>query len=286
MIIETHDAKVTNNQDPEKRGRIKVACVALLGDEETELPMWLDIALDWGWFYVPDVGEIVEVDVVVSSEQDASFHQMSIDNLDIKWKGKRLYTSETVDGQTEVRLPHEDFTKENYGKRRGFATPSGLILLFDDTEGKEKIQLTWKQGEKYSYITFDEKGSILIANKNGSFINIDAETEALTIVEQHGNLINMTENGISLIDKFSNIIELKDKLIQIISQDGIALTGKSSNLKTGTVDLAEGADSFLVKGTTFKITFDTHVHPTAFGPSGPPVIPMPITDLSTVVKTK
>ena len=84
-------ATVTNNVDPENRGRISVACVGLLGDEETELPMFVEPVHDWGWFYIPDVGELVEIEVIESSDEDEQHGQMSIDNLDIKWRSKRDY---------------------------------------------------------------------------------------------------------------------------------------------------------------------------------------------------
>lgn len=291
MIVEEYEATVTNNEDPERRCRIKVACVGLLGDEETELPMWVEPVLNWGWFIVPDPGETIAVQVIVSSEQDESFHQSSIDNLDIKWKGTRFYTSEETEGETEVRTPHEDFL-ENYGKRRGFATPNGHILYFDDTEGKQKIQLTWKQGNDYCYLTFDDKGSVILANKNGSYINLDAENEVMTFTHQEGHLINMTSNDVSIIDKFANVINMKDGAIQIISQDSIVLTGKSTNVKTGSVDIGEGADAFIVRGTDLLVWLAAHIHNDSLGaPTTPPTPGIPPTPLlpellSTVAKVK
>lgn len=53
MTIERHDATVTNNGVKQLDGSIKVKCVGLLGDEDSELPMWIRPVFDWGWFYVP-----------------------------------------------------------------------------------------------------------------------------------------------------------------------------------------------------------------------------------------
>jgi hypothetical protein len=143
--IERYIATVTDNEDEENRGRIKVACTQLLGDEETELPDFIEADFSWGWFVVPDVGEQVEIEFVTSTETDEISGQAllegGIDN--IKWRMIRPYTDEELDGEsTNVPAPiHPDFA-ENY-KRRGFATPLGHILLFDDTEGATKIFLTW-----------------------------------------------------------------------------------------------------------------------------------------------
>lgn len=283
MTIETHTGIVTDNQDPEKRLRIKVACATLLGDEETDLPMWIPPVMQWGWILIPDVGEEVDLDVIASSEHDNSFNQSSIDSLDIKWKGNRHYTNDTVESPMEARPVPEDFLT-NYGKRRGFATPMGHIFYFDDTPGNQKVQLSWYDGEKYQFISFDETGSVVLSNKNGTYIYLDSTNAAASVVDENGNSISMNAEGIKLIDKFGNVIELKNGAVQIISQAAITMTGGSCSVATGSVDLANGADEYIVKGTSFKITYDTHTHPGPFGPTGVPVVPM--TNLSTVVKTK
>lgn len=285
MRLEKYDAIVTSNEDEELRGRLRVACAGLLGDEDVELPDWVLPKFDWGWFCIPDVGEIVEIEVASASDTDEIPGQSTIDGLDIYWTGKRHWTDEETDGENESRPLPEDF-KTNYGKRRGFATPMGHIFYFDDTEGAQKIQMSWYDGEKYQFISLDETGSIVLSNKNGTYLYLDAENEAASLVDQNGNSIAMDGDGIKLIDKFGNIIELKDGVVQVISQGGITITGGSCSVATGSVDLADGATDYVVKGTSFKITYDAHTHPGPFGPTGPPVIPMPPTNLSTVVKTK
>lgn len=284
-MIKRVEAIVTANQDENKLGRIRVACAEIMGDEEVELPMEIEPSLAWGWFVVPDVGEIVELEYEESSNTDEVRGQTSIDAMNITWNQKRNWTAEETEGENEVRSIPEDFL-ENYGKRRGFATPNGHILYFDDTEDKQKIQLTWKQSDTYSFLSFDEDGSIILANKNGTHIYLNAKDKALSLVDEHGNSISTDEDGIKIIDKFGNIIETKDGVVQIISQDGIVVTGNSFNAKTGTVDLCDGATSEAVKGTEFKSYFDTHQHNGAFGPTSPPIVLMLPTTLSTVVKLK
>lgn len=278
MSVERYPAVVTSTEDPEQRGRIRVACAALLGDEDSELPDFVEPALKWGWFVLPDVGEAVEIEVTTGHETDESFGQSSIDTLNATWHGTRYYGNEQGKAPTPI---HDDF-KTNYGKRRGFATPNGHILWFDDTAGKEKIQLTWKQGSKFQYLTFDETGSAILANSNGSLIHLDAENKEAKLIDESGNLINTTPDGIKIIDKFSNIIEMKDGVVQILSQDSVIISGASLNVKTGSVDLIDGADTHLVRGEDLmdyisnivKVLYDAHQHPTALGPSGPPLVPL------------
>ncbi len=45
---------------------------------------------------------------------------------------------------------------------------------------------------------------------------------------------------------------------------------------------SSSADQPIPKGTALKAAYDTHVHPTAMGPSGPPSAPLPAGALSTI----
>lgn len=285
-VEECYRAVVTDNQDPEQRGRIKVTSADLMGDADSPLPMWLEPAVDWGWFIVPDVGEVIEVIVNGHGDLDESFSQQSLEALNPRWRGSRMWTADTAE---TARVVPEDF-KTNYGKRRGFATPQGHVLMFDDTEGKEKISLTWT-GERegapaFCYLAMDEDGSMIMSNRNGSLIYLNAKDKELTLVDEWGNSISMKEAGITLTDQFSNIIEMKDGVIQIVSQDAIVATGKDFTAATGTVNLVDGADTFLVRGADLVTWLTAHTHSTGMGPSGPPIAPVPPTVLSTAAKVK
>lgn len=186
LSVATYPATVTFNQDPEQRGRIRVACVALLGDEEAEVPQDVEPVHDWGWFYVPDVGEVVEIEVVEGSSEDEQQGQMSIDNLDIKWRSARYYGNEEGDVPTPI---NPIFTAENYGKRRGFATPAGHVVMFDDTEGKEQIAISWKDGS--ASVVMNKDGSVIIKNTKGATVNMDATADKIvasaTLIEVNGD---------------------------------------------------------------------------------------------------
>jgi hypothetical protein len=271
MKIETYDATVTNNEDDLYRGRIKVVCSGLLGDEDSELPMWVEPKFDWGWFYVPNVGDIVEIEVKTQSDEDESYGQTSIDNLDPHWTGKTLYTNDSMDEPSnEPRPVPEDF-KKNY-KRRGFATPNGHIMYFDDTKGEEKVHLSWKQGEdSYQYLTFDDTGSTIMANKNGTMIFMDAKAGAFTIIDENSNVISTDKKGIKIVDKFSNIIELKDGAIQILGQKAITINGGVCDIKAATVNILDGALEPVVMGNLLNTWLGTLTVPTGMGPSGTPI---------------
>ncbi len=231
---ETHPATVMATNDPEERGRIRIACTALLGDEDAELPMWVEPLHDWGWFYVPDVDEIIDVEVISGSHLDESFGQSSLDNLDIKWRGQRYYGNTEGDQPTAI---HEFFTAENYGKRRGFATPFGHVIMLDDTSGSPKITVTW------------------------------VSERLATAADKISQIVLDTDGTIWLINKGSHTIHLKDGEVEIKLNGGagLTLTGSGSNATTVFGDggvVAAIADHLQTFYGTFAGIFDSHTHTT------------------------
>lgn len=284
MIEETHTATVTSTDDPEQRLRIRCSCVGILADEDGELPMWIEPELDWGWVLIPDVGEIVEIVVSAQDITDDSFGQSSIDAPNVRWRGARHW-SDRADGENPRPVPN-DF-KTNYGKRRGFVTPAGHIFLFDDTNGAEKINISHysQKDQKHSFISIDEDGSIVLSNKNGSLIYLNAAQAQIAIIDEHGNSYTTDEDGIRLIDKNSNIVEMKSGDVTILSQGNVTAMGNNFNAKTATYTLGDGAAQSTVLGEALLAWINTHTHSTGMGPSGPPIVPaIPADFLSTAGK--
>lgn len=294
IIKEPYPAIVSNTDDPLKRGRIKVKCVQLSGDPDKELIGWIDPCLDWGWFYVPDVDEEVEIEAVASDGNTLGVpRQAFIESARLRWRGKR-FQSEQGD---EPRLPH-DFFKTNYGKRRGFFTPLGHVLYFDDTPGSEEVTITWtnEANDAYSFLTFDKNGSILLNSSEGAALFMDAPNKTTTLSAEK-NLLVMSPSGIQAIDQFSNVIEMKDGLVQVLSQGDVVVNAGANatviakkakveadevELKTDSAKIGDGADSPFVRHTEWEAYNNSHTHPTAFGPSGPPIVPA----LPTIASTK
>lgn len=281
----TYPARVTFNQDPDKRGVIRVACQGLIGNDTEEIPVDVEPAPDWGWFYVPDVGELVEIEVIESSSEDEQHGQASIDNLDLRWRQVRYPNLEAED-EADRRPVNADFTSKNYGKRRGFATPGGHVFMFDDTEGDEAISWKWqnKAGQN-AFVSFDKDGSFILQNKTGTMMFFDAKNGAMSIIDEHGNMVGSDEVGIKMIDKTGNVVELKEGAIIILGQSGVTISCKDAVIDAGNVEITGAAEAALL-GTSFLPLLNAHTHPvtTAPGVTGVPTIPFPASILSTTVK--
>jgi hypothetical protein len=268
---EKHIAVCADNQDPEQRGRIRVRCVGILGDDETILDRWVDPCFDWGWFYVPDLEEQVEIEVASSSDTDEVKGQSFVDEPDIRYRGKRFYG----EGITSV---NEMFKSSNYGKRRGFATPGGHILMFDDTAESEKINLVWHSSEDgWAMFSIDEDGSVIIANKNGSMVYLNAANAEIAIIDENGNSLSMNSDGIKLVDKSGNSLEVNATNGVTVQAGSVSIGGLS------------GLEPVLL-ATTFLGYFRSHTHPDPVsGFTGSPVeIPPGLWDAakSGVIQTK
>jgi len=139
-MIRTHSrvfqAKVVSNDDPESRGRLKLA-TRQLAEDGTSLPGWIPpsfpyAGVDHGFFFVPAIDDTVLVQMIVGSSDDAVRGESALRNPNFRWLCGLYDNANTVP---------EEF-KRNYGKRMGFKSKGGLYLVFDDEQ--EHIHLAAK----------------------------------------------------------------------------------------------------------------------------------------------
>jgi hypothetical protein len=277
MIIEKYPATVVATDigadDGLKLGRIKVACVGLLGDEETALPMWVHPVRDWGWFYIPDVGEIVEIEVVSEGDDDEQYGQSSIDNLNITWRGLRYQTDATLeDSQNEPRPIHDDFISTAYGKRRGFATPFGHTIVFDDTDGAPCVYITLQTEKldppdgapdetKITRLKLAQDGTFSVVALGAHTLKLDATEKSLTV-----DLDN--ESSVLKLDTSAMTVQIGGDSLKVEANGGDATLKLGDGAKH--VPIVEALQQLWTQTKAKADAHDLHVHPTAMGPSGPP----------------
>jgi hypothetical protein len=267
-----------NDEDKVHTGELLVEVPGILeesenGTSEQPIVVLAKPCFHPGYFFIPEVGAQVWVEFIAGDVNSPV------------WTGVWYPVKETPKTVTD-EAPTE--------YQKIIRTASGHVIELDDTAEKEKIVIrhTHKDGAR---IQIDENGSVLIANEKGSFVFLNADGEEATFMDQHGNLVALTANGIALVNKDSTIVEMKGGKVTVIASDQAHVTAKDVVLDSATVTLGKGATEPVVLGQTFATLWNQfifHTHATAVGPSGtplPPVTPLiaaPGQGLSTAVKAK
>ena len=295
LFYGTYEARVSDNKDPQHRGRIKVVLESF--SHTTEYGEWIRPAMrvgaDHGQFWPPEEGDTVRV-VFSAGDQ----------NVPVAYFGGWFGTEE---------VPAEfAYSSDDRPVKRGFVTRMGHSFVFSDEPDNEYIRMTWhkadpddeavsdpsktadrEQGE-WSYFEFEPDGSFIAANKNGTMIKFDASKpkQSLLMIDEHGNSSTFGEKGIKQIDKAGQIVELNadKKKINVVAKKSINAAAETVNLAAGSVNVGQNASMKAVLWEPLLAWLSVHTHPTGVGPSGPasaaPTGPPPPTIASTSVKLK
>lgn len=244
---------VTNTDDPENRGRVKVTVPSVLGDNESQ---WADPVFPYGggagfgFVAVPPVDSAVIVEFI---EGDPSAPV---------WSGTFWRSADEVPEQHESQAT------------KVFKTESGHCLVFDDTDGSEKLTL---HSATDAVMEMNAEGSIELTDSAGAHVTIDAAAGQIIIDDANGNSMVLSASGIACEDASGNKIET--------TASGIEVKGTTVKIEGQSVSLGGAGGEPLIKGQTFLALFNSHTHPcTAPGsPSGPPLVPL--TPAAMTIKT-
>lgn len=248
-------ATVVDNQDPEKKGRLKLQIPSILGTQQSDwaLPcVPFGGGADHGFFMIPNVESQVWVE----------FEEGDIDRP--IWTGTFW--------QQDMDIPQEGDVDEM--TTRLIKTPSGHILQFDDKEGEEKIKLHHKTQAE---LTIDENGTLKLIDAGGALVTLDADGGQIVIEDTNGNTISLTSSGTTLEDGNGNKVEM--------ASSGITIQAQQIVLDGSMVALGGSGGEPVIKGQSFLTLFATHMHPSAMGPTGPPVPQGEMSTLSMKVTT-
>jgi hypothetical protein len=237
---------VSDNADPEKRAHLKVKVPAVLGPT---LEVWARPCLPFGHFFVPAVGTKIWVEFEAG---DAGFPI---------WAGV-WYAQGEVPLDAELNPPVQ----------RMIHTPSGHAVELHDEDGEEKILIRHKSN---AFLSFDKEGGVLAANKNGSYVSLDAKKANLTLVDEHGHMITLGDQGVVVAAKDgTTLVEVKEGAVKIFAAKVVQVMAESAVFNTAAVSLGKDASEPAVLGQQFSAMWNAflfHTHPTALGPSGPPL---------------
>jgi uncharacterized protein involved in type VI secretion and phage assembly len=176
---------VTNNEDPDGLGRIKVKIPRLSGEDESN---WARVATfmagqERGAFFLPEVDD----EVLVAFEYGDINMPYIIGSL---WNGVDKPPEDNSDGENNLRV---------------IKSRSGHIIKLDDKEGEEKIEIIDKTGNnlisldaKDNKITISSDKDIELSAKNGKIIidakDIELKSSAATKVEA-GSEMDLEASG-------------------------------------------------------------------------------------------
>ena len=182
---------VTNVNDPEQQGRIKVRFPWLDDNHETD---WIRIATMMsgngrGSFFMPEVNDET---LVAFDHGDTRFPYV----IGFMWNGK-------------------DKPPESNTKNRTLKTPGGHILRFEDTNGQRKIILRSDSGHE---ITLDDSGSaqtITLKSQGDQTVVLDDKDKSISARTGGQRMVlNDTEKSI-LLQGGGRSLALRNGQVQI-----------------------------------------------------------------------
>lgn len=192
---------VTDNQDPEELGRVKVEFPWLASGSEST---WAKIATfmaggEYGAFFLPEVDE----EVLVAFEQGDINHPYIIGAL---WNTRDAPPETNTDGANNIRVirsrnGHELVFNddERGGAKLEIRTSSGHQIILDDASGQEKIQILDKSGD--NTIEFDSTQNIIAIE---SMVTLKLKSQTIEI-----------EAGANMKISASGVLEIKGGLVKI-----------------------------------------------------------------------
>jgi len=237
--------EVVDIEDPQKIGRIKVKVFGKFDLISTENIPWAYPANNitsgsssgGSFFSVPKLGSIVSIKFESGNLYHPEYYYIQKISDEVKEEIENSYENSHIiiyDTETDGSLK-VFFTEEK-----------GLMLDYQETKINIKpdksIQLISASGDSNVEITDDGNINITLATD----VNIDCQNANITLATD----VNIDCQNANIISSVETHID-------------------SPKIKLG-VDAAEA----IIKGDTFKQIFDSHVHPTGVGPSGPPTVSM------------
>jgi uncharacterized protein involved in type VI secretion and phage assembly len=210
---------VTDNKDPQNLGRLKVKIPVIDNETSTD---WARLAVpmagkDRGTLFIPEVGD----EVLVAFQMGDIRQPIIIGSL---WNDKQ-------------KPPQGKDDKNNIRKIR---SRSGHEIIFDDSEGKEKLTLQTKKGHKLEIA--DQNDTIKLTDKNAqTSITITGGSGGAIEIKSGSNKITLNNKGDVVIESMKSV---KIKSTQLTIEATATLDVKASaalNLKTDGVLTLKGS---------------------------------------------
>lgn len=240
-----HRGTVTQNADPDGRGRLRLHVPSVLGSAETG---WAEPCVPMGglagqgmWF-LPEVGAHVWVE----------FEEGLIDRP--LWVGTHwpagLRGPTEADGESEASTPPSV---------RMLQTPSGHRIVLDDTADAERVRVQHRSGAHFELAA---DGACTFATGVGPAMVLRTKDTTVELTDGGGTAIAFDASGLMLQDANGNRI--------VLGASGVTIEARAITLDAQAVALGGAGGQPVLRGASWQTLFASHVHPTPSGPSGPP----------------
>lgn len=221
-VIETQNAKVTDNIDPDGLGRVKVH---FIWQEDGKNTPWIRVlssssGKDKGFYFIPEIDD----DVLVSFEDGNP--------------NKPFVLGAVFHKDTKPGLWKDD---KNY--KKGLKTKSGNEILFVDEGGKEMIKIQQKDAKNEILITLEGDGKISLKTKGDMLFKADKSItmeagEEIKFTSQKGTTMKALEFSLetqkAIEAKGLDIKMQANKNVEVKATAELKLEGLTASLKAST----------------------------------------------------
>lgn len=239
-----HRGTVTDNEDEDQLGQIEVTVPSVLGKD---VKVWARPCFASGHFFVPPVGASVWIEFEAG---DPGYPL---------WVGT-WYPNGSVPPEASGPAHHH----------RVVHTPSGHVIELSDAAQNEKVLVRHKIN---GFISIDKSGTVVVANHKGANLTLDADQATVSLTSQQGHTVTMTAKGVIVAAKAGKtVVTVEDDQVVVASSTKISVLAPQVAISGGSISLGTGPlAGTMLNGDYMYGLFASHIHPTAMGPSFPPI---------------
>jgi sRNA-binding carbon storage regulator CsrA len=271
--------QVTDIEDPENRGRVRIRVPELFGDNE--LPSWAEPFLPvagtsaagtpFGGRFSVEVDDWIFVTFERGDARAPNYYGGWWAQDDVPEEfSKPGFSGYVFRDGTKIIVSEEQGKKQVKISSAGDGGEAGHLLIFDNQTGKEGIFLIHKTG---SQMQINSKGSITVVTLDGNLVYLNAEKGEVTLTSKDGTIVSLSSKGVSIIDSSGKQMLTVGENIQVTSSKEVILTASAVNINGGCVTLGKDADKKVAIHESWAAIFDKHTHGSSTGPTSPPLPP-------------
>jgi hypothetical protein len=236
-------AKVVDNADPKKRGRLKLTIPSVFGTQPTD---WVPGAFPLAspaeaWLVVPEIGSHVLAEFV---EGDRS---------------APIWTAAYLPEASDPTADHD----LDQGTMHLIRSRSGVAVRIEDDGDQNFVIAVIHPGG--GELRIDAEGIVTVKDEGGAQITMDP-TANVTEVKGHGS-----QGGSLRMEDTKTVLAHGSVSIEL-GAGGITATGPTTTLDSDLVKLGKGAASPILDGMKFAGFYDAHAHAPPVG--GIPAAPL------------